>query len=113
MSWLTEFTGSSKNYSQRIKVPMKKKWANELNRNFSEKESTDPSTPPAGTENLHFTLNGETRRAPGPPVARAQMAWEGADKVSLAVRGTSRDNPGPEQHSPLDRLTSTWGKKRN
>jgi hypothetical protein len=26
----------------------------------------DPSTPPASTENLHFTLNGETRRAPGP-----------------------------------------------
>jgi hypothetical protein len=25
----------------------------------------DPSTPPTGTENLHFTLNGETRRAPG------------------------------------------------
>jgi hypothetical protein len=25
----------------------------------------DPSTPPAGAENLHFTLNGETRRAPG------------------------------------------------
>jgi hypothetical protein len=28
----------------------------------------DPSTPPASTENLHFTLNGETRRAPRPPV---------------------------------------------
>jgi hypothetical protein len=25
----------------------------------------DPSTPPASAENLHFTLNGETRRAPG------------------------------------------------
>jgi hypothetical protein len=25
----------------------------------------DPSTPPAGAENLHFTLNGETMRAPG------------------------------------------------
>jgi hypothetical protein len=25
----------------------------------------DPSTPPAGAENLHLTLNGETRRAPG------------------------------------------------
>jgi hypothetical protein len=23
----------------------------------------DPSTPPAGAENLNFTLNGETRRA--------------------------------------------------
>jgi hypothetical protein len=26
----------------------------------------DPSTPAAGAENLHFTLNGETRRVPGP-----------------------------------------------
>jgi hypothetical protein len=25
----------------------------------------DPSTPPAGTENLHSTLKGETRRPPG------------------------------------------------
>jgi hypothetical protein len=25
----------------------------------------DPSTSPAGAENLHFMLNGETRRAPG------------------------------------------------
>jgi hypothetical protein len=45
----------------------------------------DPSTPPAGAGNLHFTLHGETRRAPGPPVARAQMAWEDADQVSFAV----------------------------
>jgi hypothetical protein len=28
----------------------------------------DPSTPPAGAENLHFTLNGERRRAPKTPV---------------------------------------------
>jgi hypothetical protein len=73
----------------------------------------DPSTPPAGAENLHFTLNGETRRAPGPPVAGAQTAWEVADHVSFVVLGTPTDKPGPEQHSPLDRLTSTWGKKRN
>jgi hypothetical protein len=45
----------------------------------------DPSTPPAGTENLHFTLNGETRRAPGLIVAHAQMAWEDVDQVSFAV----------------------------
>jgi hypothetical protein len=25
----------------------------------------DSSTPPAGAEKFHFTLNGETRRAPG------------------------------------------------
>jgi hypothetical protein len=45
----------------------------------------DPSTSPAGAENLHLTLNGETRRAPGPPVTRDQMAWEDADQVSFAV----------------------------
>jgi hypothetical protein len=45
----------------------------------------DPSTPPAGAENLHFTLNRETRRALGLPVARAQTAWEDADQVSFAV----------------------------
>jgi hypothetical protein len=45
----------------------------------------DPSTPPAGIENLHFTLNGETMRATGPPVARAQMAWEDVDQVSFVI----------------------------
>jgi hypothetical protein len=45
----------------------------------------DLSTPPAGAENLHFTLNGETRRAPGPPVARTQTAWEDTDQVSFTV----------------------------
>jgi hypothetical protein len=73
----------------------------------------DPSTPSASTGNLHFMLNGETRRAPGLPVAGAQMAWEDADQVSFVVCSTPTDKPGPEQHSPLDRLTSTWGKKRN
>jgi hypothetical protein len=72
----------------------------------------DPSTSPAGAENLHFTLNRETRRALGPPVVSAQMAWEDVDQVSFAVRGTLTDKPGPEQHSPLDRPTSTRGKKR-
>jgi hypothetical protein len=46
------------------------------------RQNFDPSTPPACAENLHFTLIGETRRAPGPPVACLQMAWEDADKVS-------------------------------
>jgi hypothetical protein len=45
----------------------------------------DPSTPPAGTENLHFELNGETRKVPGLPVTYAQMAWEDADQVSFTV----------------------------
>jgi hypothetical protein len=73
----------------------------------------DPSTPPAGTENLHFMLNREARRAPGLPVTGTQMAWEDADQVSFVVCGTPTDLPGPEQHSPLDRPTSTRGKKRN
>jgi hypothetical protein len=46
------------------------------------RQNFDPSTPPPCTEYLHFTLNGETRRAQGPPDARAQMAWGDADKVS-------------------------------
>jgi hypothetical protein len=76
------------------------------------RQNFDPSTPPAHTVNFHFTLNGETRRAPGLPHARAQTAWEDTDKVSLAVGGTPTDNPGPEQHGPLDRLTLTQGKKK-
>jgi hypothetical protein len=48
------------------------------------RQNFDPSTPPACAENLHFTLNGETRRIPGPPPdAGAYTAWEDADhKVS-------------------------------
>jgi hypothetical protein len=48
------------------------------------RQNFDPSTLPARTEHLHFTLNGETRRVPGqPPVAHVQMAWEDVDhKVS-------------------------------
>jgi hypothetical protein len=47
-----------------------------------------------------------------PPDTSAQMAWEDAEqKVSLAVHGTPTNNPGPDQHSPLDRPTPTQGKK--
>jgi hypothetical protein len=45
----------------------------------------DPSTLPASAENLHFTLNRETKRTPGLPVASAQMAWEDAEQVSFMV----------------------------
>jgi hypothetical protein len=45
----------------------------------------DPSTSPASAEHLHFMLNGETKRAPGPPVAGTQTAWEDADQVSFMV----------------------------
>jgi hypothetical protein len=47
------------------------------------RQNFDPSIPPAGAENLHFTLNGETRRAPRPPVTRAQTAWEDSDKLTV------------------------------
>jgi hypothetical protein len=56
------------------------------------RQNFDPSTPPAGAEHL-FTLNRETRRAPGPPVAHAQMAWEDTDKMSLAVLWYSHRQP--------------------
>jgi hypothetical protein len=49
------------------------------------RQNFDPSTPLASAENLHFTLNRETRRAPRLPVVRVQTAWEDADKVSFAV----------------------------
>jgi hypothetical protein len=48
------------------------------------RQNFDPSTPPVCAEHLHSMLNGEIRRAHGPPpVTHAQMAWEDADhKVS-------------------------------
>jgi hypothetical protein len=42
---------------------------------------------------------------------KGTMAWEVMDQVSFAVCGSPTDKPGPEQHSPLDRPTPTWGKK--
>jgi hypothetical protein len=53
-------------------------------KNTEKRQNFDSSTSPACTEHLHFTLNGETRRAPRPmPDGSAQMAWEDADhKVS-------------------------------
>jgi hypothetical protein len=48
------------------------------------RQNFDPSTPPACAGHLHFTLNGEIRRAPRLlPVTHTQMAWEDVDhKVS-------------------------------
>jgi hypothetical protein len=48
------------------------------------RQNFDSSTPLAFTDHLHFTLNGETRRARGlQPDTCAQMAWEDTDhKVS-------------------------------
>jgi hypothetical protein len=44
------------------------------------RQNFDSSTPPPHAYLLHFTLNGETRRAPMlPPDGSAQMAWEDAD----------------------------------
>jgi hypothetical protein len=36
------------------------------------RQNFDPSKPPPGAENLHFMLNRETRRAPGPLITPAQ-----------------------------------------
>jgi hypothetical protein len=50
---------------------------------MEKRQNFDPSTLPACSEHLHFMLKGETRRAPGPPVTRAQTTWEDMDhKVS-------------------------------
>jgi hypothetical protein len=45
----------------------------------------DSTTPPAGAENLHVTLNREPRRDPGLPIASNQTAWKDTDQVSFAV----------------------------
>jgi hypothetical protein len=47
------------------------------------RQNFDSSPPLASAENLHFTLNGETKRAPGLPVAHAQTAWEDVDKLTV------------------------------
>jgi hypothetical protein len=75
------------------------------------RQNFDTFTSPAGAEHLHFMLNGETRRAPGPPVASTQTAWEDEDKVSLAVLWYSHRQPWATAACPLDRPTSTRGKK--
>jgi hypothetical protein len=49
----------------------------------NKRQNFDLSTPPACAEHLHFTLNGETRRAPTMlPDASVQTAWDDMDKVS-------------------------------
>jgi hypothetical protein len=75
------------------------------------RQNFDPSTPPAGTEHLHFTLNGETRRASRLPVAHAQMAWEDADKVSLAVLQYSHRQPWARAAKPPGQTNLHQGKK--
>jgi hypothetical protein len=50
-----------------------------IGKTTEKKQNFDSSTLLACTEHLHFTLNGETRRAPRLPVARAQTAWEDMD----------------------------------
>jgi hypothetical protein len=75
------------------------------------RQNFDPSTPPAGTEHLHFMLYGETRRAPGLPVAHTQTAWEDADKVSLVVPWYFHRQCWARADNLLDRPTSTRGEK--
>jgi hypothetical protein len=73
----------------------------------------DPSTPPAGAQHLHFMLNRETRRAPGPPVAHAQTAWEDVDQVSFAVLHYSHRQAWARAAQPPGQTDLTRGKKRN
>jgi hypothetical protein len=73
---------------------LERHWRHTLQAKITEKRHNfDPSTPPAVTENLHFTLNEETRRAPGPPVTGPHTAWEDADQVSFAVPRYSHRQP--------------------
>jgi hypothetical protein len=47
---------------------------------IKKRQNFDSSTPQACAWHLHFTLNGETRRAPVlPPEGSAQTAWEDSD----------------------------------
>jgi hypothetical protein len=50
-----------------------------IGKTTEKKQNFDPSTPPACAQHLHFTLNGESRRAPTPPDTSSQTAWEDAD----------------------------------
>jgi hypothetical protein len=76
------------------------------------RHNIDPSTPPGGTENLHFTLNGEIRRASGPPVACAQMAWEDADQVSFMVPRYSHRQAWARAAQPPGQTDLHPGEKR-
>jgi hypothetical protein len=40
-------------------------WTHLAGKATEKRQNFDPSTPPACAENLHFTLNGENKRAPG------------------------------------------------
>jgi hypothetical protein len=75
------------------------------------RQNFDPSTPPASTEHLHFTLNGETRRAPWLPVTCTQTAWEDVDKVSLAVPRYSHRQPWARAAQPPGQTDLHLGKK--
>jgi hypothetical protein len=90
---------------------LERHWRHFAGKITEKRHNFDPSSPPASAENLHFTLNREARRAPWPLVARAQTAWEDADQMSFVVPRYPTDKPGPEQQSPLARLTYTRGKR--
>jgi hypothetical protein len=47
-----------------------------IGKTTEKRQNFDSSTTPACTEHLHFTLNGETRRAPVQPDTSSQTAWE-------------------------------------
>jgi hypothetical protein len=62
---------------------MERRWRHTLQAKPLRRGKTLTPTHPAGAENLHSTLNAETRRAPRLPVAHTQMAWEHTDKITV------------------------------
>jgi hypothetical protein len=50
------------------------------------RQNFDPSTPPFSAEHLHFTLHGETRRAPRPPFIKLKSFCSSKERVSKLKR---------------------------
>jgi hypothetical protein len=78
------------------------------------RQNSDPSTPTACAEHLHFTLNGETRKTPGPPPdASAQRAWEDADHKVLTGRILTRVENCALLEQGIIKAKVMWFKKKN
>jgi hypothetical protein len=56
-------------------------------------------------------LNGETRKARGPPVTGTQMAWEDTDQVSFAVPQYSHRQAWARAAYPPGQTDLPLGKK--
>jgi hypothetical protein len=76
MGWIPrwQLEGGSRKHASYSEI-LERHWRHTLQAKTTEKrQNFDPSTPPASAENPHFTLNGEIRRALGPPATCAQTA---------------------------------------